>query len=388
MKNFKFLFPLLLVSLVSCASNTPIEDDKKDENKEYTREKYKNPLNFYKKDGSKYIIHIADPDVIYAEEDNYYYMYCTNTDVEMGDKGMMWDRGPIFRSRNLVDWTWCGSVFDGLDNAAAWGTKDAGVWGPSVIKVGDKYNYYYALSTWGDPNPGVGVATSPTPYGPWEDHGRILDSELTGVRNSIDPQALYVDDELYLVWGSFFGIGIIQLTDDGLEPYVGESNLKEYTKFIINDNSEDGKFDVDANYEGSYIINKDGKFYYFGSQGTCLSGTNSTYRVKVGVSDSIFGPYKGSDGKTLDDRDGSFGDLVIKPSDEVAGTGHNTIFKDFDDRYWIIYHGYDINGERPNERIMFMDELLWDENNMPYVKDHKATINEEKLGPTILKIKE
>lgn len=388
MKNFKFLFPLLLVSLVSCASNTPIEDDKKDENKEYTREKYNNPLNFYKKDGSKYIIHVADPDVIYAEEDNYYYMYCTNTDVEMGDKGMMRDRGPIFRSRNLVDWTWCGSVFDGLDNAAAWGTKDAGVWGPSVIKVGDKYNYYYALSTWGDPNPGVGVATSPTPYGPWEDHGRILDSELTGVRNSIDPQALYVDDELYLVWGSFFGIGIIQLTDDGLEPYVGESNLKEYTKFIINDNSEDGKFDIDANYEGSYIINKDGKFYYFGSQGTCLSGTNSTYRVKVGVSDSIFGPYKGSDGKTLDDRDGSFGDLVIKPSDEVAGTGHNTIFKDFDDRYWIIYHGYDINGERPNERIMFMDELLWDENDMPYVKDHKATINEEKLGPTILKIKE
>lgn len=388
MKNFKFLFPLLLVSLVSCASNTPIEDDKKDENKEYTREKYKNPLNFYKKDGSKYIIHIADPDVIYAEEDNYYYMYCTNTDVEMGDKGMMWDRGPIFRSRNLVDWTWCGSVFDGLDNAAAWGTTDAGVWGPSVIKVGDKYNYYYALSTWGDPNPGVGVATSSTPYGPWEDHGRILDSELTGVRNSIDPQVLYADDELYLVWGSFFGIGIIQLTDDGLEPYVGESNLKEYTKFIINDNSEDGKFDVDANYEGSYIINKDGKFYYFGSQGTCLSGTNSTYRVKVGVSDSIFGPYKGSDGKTLDDRDGSFGDLVIKPSHEVAGTGHNTIFKDFDDRYWIIYHGYDINGERPNERIMFMDELLWDENNMPYVKDHKAAINEEKLGPTILEIKE
>lgn len=388
MKNFKFLFPLLLVSLVSCTSNTPIEDDKKDENKEYTREKYNNPLNFYKKDGSKYIIHIADPDVIYAEEDNYYYMYCTNTDVEMGDKGMMWDRGPIFRSRNLVDWTWCGSVFDGLDNAAAWGTKDAGVWGPSVIKVGDKYNYYYALSTWGDPNPGVGVATSPTPYGPWEDHGRILDSELTGVRNSIDPQALYVGDELYLVWGSFFGIGIIQLTNDGLEPYVGESNLKEYTKFIINDNSEDGKFDVDANYEGSYIINKDGKFYYFGSQGTCLSGTNSTYRVKVGVSDSIFGPYKGSDGKTLDDRNGTFGDLVIKPSDEVAGTGHNTIFKDFDDRYWIIYHGYDINGERPNERIMFMDELLWDENNMPYVKDHKATINEEKLGPTILEIKE
>lgn len=377
----------LICALFSC-SNTHenIENPDEEEKKEYTREKYSNPLNFYKKDGSKYNVYCADPDVIFCEEDNFYYMYCTNTDVEMGDKGIMYDRGPIFRSRNLIDWTWCGSVFDGLENAAEWGTKDAGVWGPSVIKVGDKYNYYYALSTWGDPNPGVGVASSFTPYGPWVDHGRLLDSETTGVKNSIDPQALYVDDKLYLVWGSFFGIGLIELTEDGLEPYVGATNLKEYTQFIIKDNTTDGKMDININYEGSYIINKDNKFYYFGSQGTCLSGTNSTYRVKVGVSDSIFGPYVGSDDKELDDLEGSFGDLVIAPSEEVAGTGHNTIIKDFDGRYWIMYHGYDIYGENPEYRIPFIDELIWDEKtNMPYVKGQKASLHEEKLGPTILK---
>ena len=301
----------------------------------------------------------------------------------------MYDRSPIFRSRNLIDWTWCGSVFDGLENAANWGTKDAGVWAPSVIKVGNQYNYYYALSTWGDPNPGIGVATSSTPYGPWIDHGKILDSVDSGVKNSIDPQALYVDGKLYLVWGSFFGIGIIELTEDGLERYVGYSNLKEYTKYIIKDNTTDGKMDIDINYEGSYIIEKDNNFYYFGSQGTCLSGTSSTYRVKVGVSDSVFGPYKGSDKKDLDDVNGSFGDLVVAPSDEVAGTGHNTIIKDFDDRYWIIYHGYEINGENPTNRIPFIDELLWDnDTKMPYVKNRKASIHEEKLGPTILKYKE
>ena len=139
------------------------------------------------------------------------------------------------------------------------------MWAPSVIKVGNQYNYYYALSTWGDPNPGVGVATSSTPYGPWIDHGKILDSVDSGVKNSIDPQALYVDGKLYLVWGSFFGIGIIELTEDGLEPYVGYSNLKEYTKYIIKDNTTNGKMDIDINYEGSYIIEKDNKFYYFGS---------------------------------------------------------------------------------------------------------------------------
>ena len=385
-------FFALIFSLSSCSNGNNNKTDNGNTNvskKEYTREKYSNPLNFYKQDGSKYYVYCADPDVIRCDEDNYYYMYCTNTDCEMGDKGIMYDRSPIFRSRNLIDWTWCGSVFDGLENAANWGTKDAGVWAPSVIKVGNQYNYYYALSTWGDPNPGIGVATSSTPYGPWIDHGKLLDSVDSGVKNSIDPQALYVDGKLYLVWGSFFGIGIIELTEDGLEPYVGYSNLKEYTKYIIKDNTTDGKMDIDINYEGSYIIEKDNNFYYFGSQGTCLSGTSSTYRVKVGVSDSVFGPYKGSDKKDLDDVNGSFGDLVIAPSDEVAGTGHNTIIKDFDDRYWIIYHGYDIKGENPTNRIPFIDELLWDnDTKMPYVKNRKASIHEEKLGPTILKYKE
>ncbi len=392
MKKLASIFMLISVlSLSSCQSSNKndVGNDSNITKKEYIREKYSNPLNFYKVDGSKYDVYCADPDVIRCDEDNYYYMYCTNTDCEMGEKGIMYDRSPIFRSRNLVDWTWCGSVFDGLENAANWGTKDAGVWGPSVIKVGNRYNYYYGLSTWGDPNPGIGVASSPTPYGPWVDHGKILDSVDSGVKNSIDPQALYVGDKLYLVWGSFFGIGIIELTEDGLEPYVGSTNLKEYTKYIIKDNTTDGIMDVNINYEGSYIVQKDNKFYYFGSQGTCLSGTNSTYKVKVGVSDSIFGPYKGSDNFELDDKNGSFGDLVVSPSSEVAGTGHNTIIKDFDGRYWILYHGYHINGNLPEYRIPFLDELTWsEETSMPFVKGNNASINEEKLGPTILKYKE
>ena len=352
---------------------------------QYASGTYENPVKFYKRDGSEYRVYCADPDILRCDEDGYFYMYCTNTDCEMGEVGMMYDLGPIFRSENLTDWTWVGSVFRGNQEAAGWGSEGAGVWAPSVIKVGNTYNYYYSLSSWGDENPGIGVATSPTPYGPWTHYGKLLDQEMSGVRNGIDPQAIYIGEQLYLVWGSFFGIACIELTDDGLEPFYGRENLKDHVVYLIEDNTENQGMNLDINYEGSYIIEKDGQYIYFGSQGTCLSGTESTYRVKAGKSSSFFGPYRGSDGKDLSDREGSFGDIVVEPSDQVAGTGHNTVVRDFSGKYWLFYHGYDLTGDHPTDRIPFLDELLFDEETgMPYIKNRKASIGERKPGPTVV----
>ena len=96
----------------------------------------------------------------------------------------------------------------------------------------------------------------------------------------------------------------------------------------------------------------------------------------------MFGPYYDSSGETLDK--GNYGDLVIGPSDLVAGVGHNTVVQDYEGEYWLFYHGYDVNGEYPDERTIFMDKLLWDENTgMPYVKDHKASIYEDLVGPAV-----
>lgn len=346
----------------------------------YHRDSYQNPLRFHKQDGSEYFVTCADPDVLKGE-DGYFYLYCTNTYCEMGDKGMQYDRGPIFRSKNLIDWTWVASAFDGSPNALDWGDKEAGVWAPTIIKVGDHYCYYYSLSTWGDENPGIGVATSPTPYGPFKHYGKLLDSEMSGVRNSIDPVPYYdKDGKLYLIWGSFFGIGAVELTDDGTEVFYGQENMKEHVTYLIQNTSGES-MNIDANYEGSYIIEKDNHYYYMGSQGTCLSGTDSTYRVKVGKSDSLFGPYYGTDGKAMDDMDGSFGDLVVSPSEDVAGTGHNSVVQDYNGDYYLIYHGYDKKGEYPTERTLFMDKLLWDENDMPYVENRCAFLRVDLEGP-------
>lgn len=382
MKKKILLLPLLIFS--SCSSiNTSQLSTSSESKVNYINKTYQNPLNFYKQDGSKYFVTAADPDVLKAD-DGYFYMYCTNTYCEMGNKGMQYDRGPIFQSKDLINWTWVGSVFDGHPQALNWGDKDAGVWAPSVIKVGDHYNYYYSLSLWGDPNPGIGVATSLTPYGPWTHYGKVLDSNLSGVKNSIDPKPIYDEDgKLYLVWGSFYGIGAVELTDDGTEVFWGINNIKDHLYWIIDDNSN-GQMDININYEGSYIIKRNDSYYYFGSQGTCCDGVNSTYRVKAGKANKLLGKYYGSDGKTLTDETGSYGDLVVGPSEEVAGVGHNTVVEDYEGEFWLFYHGFDVNGEYPNERTIFMDKLYFDENDMPYVENKKASIHQDKIGPLVI----
>lgn len=382
MKKKILLLPLLIFS--SCSSiNTSQIFTSSESRVNYINKTYQNPLNFYKQDGSKYFVTAADPDVLKAD-DGYFYMYCTNTYCEMGNKGMQYDRGPIFQSKDLINWTWVGSVFDGHPQALNWGDKDAGVWAPSVIKVGDHYNYYYALSLWGDSNPGIGVATSLTPYGPWTHYGKVLDSNLSGVKNSIDPQPIYDEDgKLYLIWGSFYGIGAVELTDDGTEVFWGINNIKDHLYWIIDDNSN-GQMDININYEGSYIIKRNDSYYYFGSQGTCCDGVNSTYRVKAGKANKLLGKYYGSDGKTLTDETGSYGDLVVGPSEEVAGVGHNTVVEDYEGEFWLFYHGFDVDGEYPNERTIFMDKLYFDENDMPYVENKKASIHQDKIGPLVI----
>ena len=348
---------------------------------EYERVNYTNPLKILKQDGTEYFVTTADPDIILGD-DGYFYMYPTNCQCEMGSKGMMFDRGPIFKSSNMTEWTWCGSVFDGHPDEGNWGHKEAGVWAPSVVKIGDKYNYYYSLSAWGDDNPGIGVAVGDSPTGPWTHYGKVLDQNMSGVRNGIDPKVLIDDDTVYMVWGSFFGIACIQLTDDGIEPFYNGSELKNHVTYIIADNTSGG-MDIDINYEGSYIIKKDGYYYFFGSQGTCLDGMNSTYNVKVGRSESLFGPYVDGQGKVLAEE--SNGDLVVGPSETVAGVGHNAVIQDLAGDWWLVYHGFYGPGENSGERSLFIDKLLWDETTgMPYVKDRVASTTEQ-TGPKVYK---
>ncbi len=208
----------------------------------------------------------ADPTVIKADDD-YYYAYATEDFWEGKDHLVA-----VIRSKDLVKWTYLGDAFT---KKPAW--KQGGLWAPNVFRYDSKYFMFYSLSTWGDANPGVGVASSEQPQGPFTDHGKFFLSSEVGVSNSIDPYFFQdpVSGNMYVFWGSFRGIYGWQLQyNAGQFTFSGE------------------KFQIAGNqYEGSYMYYKDGFYYFFGSCGSCCEGINSTYHVRVGRSENIKGPY-------------------------------------------------------------------------------------------------
>lgn len=329
--------------------------------------------------------YMADPFVIRDDTDGMYYLYCTQTEVFETDTSEFrkFKRGPIYSSINGIDWKYVANAFENYE--PNWGTNGAGVWAPTVCKVGEYYNYYYSLSTGGDVNPGIGVARSKTPYGPFEHYGKLFNSEEIGVTNSIDPYVFYDDDKLYMAWGSYGGlITIVELESDGLSLKGGLQNQFEKKVAIAGYERNEAN-----NYEGTIIIKKDGKYYLFLSTGTCCSGANSTYHIVVASSDNLFGPYVDSQGKNMFGP--NRGDYVITPSRSGAmGVGHNGFLVDDNGEYWMVYHGYDTTSKSYADwRVTYIDKLLWDkESGLPYIENHKASNGVEKPGPYIKALEE
>jgi arabinan endo-1,5-alpha-L-arabinosidase len=307
---------------------------------------------------------LADPHII-KDDDGYFYVFGTQDDGKWGD-----DYGvryvPIIRSLDLVNWEYVGQAFT-LAKRPSWGTIGAGIWAPDIAKVGDTYNLYYSLSTWGDPNPGIGVATAPHPSGPWTDRGMVLRSSMIGVNNSIDPTVFVAEGKVYMIWGSFRGLYGVELTSDGLALKDGENAINTKVHIAGYDTSRgwDG-----STYEGAYVIYKDGFYYMFTSSGTCCEGYRSSYHVKVSRSTSPLGPYYDSQGRDM--LSGNRGHLVLDKNEHFIGPGHNSIVIDDAGDYWILYHAFDVRepekyGNSPR-RCMLIDKLVWDDQGWPSVE--------------------
>ena len=80
-----------------------------------------------------------------------------------------------------------------------------------------KYVLFYSLAQWGNHWVStVGYAVSDSPEGPFTPKGKVFDSREVNVENSIDQYFYEEDGKYYMLWGSFFGIYIMELdvTDD------------------------------------------------------------------------------------------------------------------------------------------------------------------------------
>lgn len=269
-----------------------------------------------------------DPTVIRAE-DGTFYLYATEDMRNV----------PIFHSTNLVDWKLVGTAF--TDNSRPKWLPKGGIWAPDIQRVGGKYHLYYAKSVWGGEwDAGIGVAVSNNPAGPFVDRGCMFTSKQIGIQNCIDP--FYIEDggKKYLFFGSFHGIYGVELTADGLHVKQGAKPREVAGTFM----------------EATYIRRRGGYYYLFGSTGTCCEGARSTYRITIGRSKSLFGPYVDKAGQRLLDNHYN---ILLDKDDSVLGPGHNAgLITDDAGNDYMFYHGFKASDPDAG-RVVWLSRMVW-----------------------------
>lgn len=340
MKNLKYLVVASALCLVACGDkNASKEEGTSIPSTDSTEVQvgYHNP-----------VIRIAAPDPTAIRlADGTYYLYATEDIRNL----------PIFKSKNLVDWEEVGTAFTDatrpnfVDNNPE--GKKAAIWAPDIQYIKGKYVLTYSLAEWGNHwISTIGYAVSDSPEGPFTPKGKLFNSWDVNVENSID-QFLYEENgKYYVLWGSFFGIYIMELdiTDDlTITPKLD-------TKQQLAGNA----------YEGINLWKKDGYYYLFGSIGSCCEGEKSTYTTVVARSQSLFGPYVNKSGaKMLDNAH----EIVIQKDSRFVGTGHNALLQlDDEGNTWMLYHAFELTNLGAQRQVL-LDKVLWDEEGWPYVKD-------------------
>lgn len=298
----------------------------------------------------------ADPAVIRAK-DGYWYAYGTSDPLHEGEHARHYL--PIARSDDLVTWEYVGDAFT-ESSLPAWAAPDASLWAPDVRYFDGRYYLYYVVTqttvTDERNDNAIGVATAPTPAGPWTDSGAPLVGPRRGpggpgdFKWTFDPAPFTdVDGTRYLYYGSYYGgVFVTRLSDDGLRA-VGEPVMVA----------------IDNRYEGSFVIRRGRHYYLFASSANCCAGPTTGYGVYVGRATSPLGPFVDREGQPLlASRTG--GTIVTAQNgNKWVGPGHVAVAKDLAGRDWLVYHAIDRADpflDEPfgiNERPMLFDRLDW-----------------------------
>lgn len=279
-------------------------------------------------------IGIHDPSTV-VQCDGKYYVFGTGRGLSflVSSNGFNWRRG--------------GRVFDKIpDSVKSFVPKDdgSGVWAPDVIRVGNRYFVYYAVSSWGSFVSAIGLMSSPTldtnlPDYKWTDGGMVVHSSEGEALNAIDPGVcLGPDGTLRLCYGSYHGN--IELVE--LDPQTGRRAANSQVTIIANQS------------EAADIIYHGGFFYLFVNHGSCCQGTNSSYNIRVGRAQKITGPYLDDYGEDLL---GGGGRLFLAAEGNDIGPGHfGLLLDDGVEKFSCHYEG--VIG-RPGRSILDIRPLLW-----------------------------
>ena len=291
-----------------------------------------------------------------------------------GDTYYLFSSGPgitFYSSTDMKHWRLRGRVFPGEPSWARGVASrfDGHVWAPDIARHEGKYYLYYAVSSPAQNSSAIGVTINKTldPDSPdyqWEDHGIVLRS-VPGrdLWNAIDPNVIVDENGTpWMDFGSFWtGIKLVKLDSSWTAPAEPQEwyslARRERSGFV------DDRTPGPAQIEGPFIFKKGDYYYLFVSWGLCCRGNDSTYKIVVGRSKDLKGPYLDKEDKNLAYGAGS---LLLAGDKDWSGRGGNSVYT-FDGKDYIVFHAYEA-ADSGLQKLMIA-ELKWDATQWPVVDE-------------------
>lgn len=294
-----------------------------------------------------------------------------------GDTYYLFSSGPgitFYSSKDMKTWRPRGRVFPG---EPSWARSVASrfndhIWAPDVVRHEGRYYLYYSVSSFGQMSSAIGVTISKTldPDAPdykWEDHGIVVRS-VPGrdLWNAIDPSV--VADESGTPWmafGSFWsGVKLVRLDATWRVPAEPQEwrSLAKRERSVLVDDGVAGPAEI----EGPSIFRKGDYYYLFVSWGLCCRGKDSTYRMVVGRSRDLRGPYLDKEGKSMAEGGGT---LLLGGNEAWPGRGGSSAYT-IDGRDYLVFHAYEA-ADRGLQKLKIV-EITWDAAQWPVVDERAA----------------
>ena len=251
------------------------------------------------------------PDPFVMRVGQTYYAYATN-----GGGATI----QLLHSTDLVNWVYASDAFG---NLPAWASP-GWTWAPEVATVPGGYAMYYTARHTESQRQCIGVATSNSPLGPFDDSSTVPLVCQIDQGGSIDASPFTDrDSRRYLYWkndGNCCGqrtyLYVQRLSDDGLQ-LMGDAKA-----LIYNSEAWEGNL-----IEAPTLYRRGDKYYLFFS---AADYGNDTYGVGYAYGYSPLGPF-------IKWRNNP----ILKSTGKVAGPGHQSILDDRNGQPWMIYHAWE-----------------------------------------------
>lgn len=298
-------------------------------------------------------IRVHDPVLI--KQDSIFHIFCTGKGIghfTSNDLKNWKEEPPVFAEKP----SWTSSVVPDFGNH---------IWAPDVLHYKDVYYLFYSVSAFAKNTSGIGVVTNHTldpksKLFKWVDHGLVIQSiPNRDLWNAIDPNISFDEKGTpWMTFGSFWeGMKLVKL-DKSLtkiaEPQEWHTIARRQRSFELSD-----KNPGDAAIEAPFIFKKNGWYYLFVSWDYCCRGKESNYKVVMGRSKNIEGPYFDQEGVNLFHGGGT---LVVQGNEQWNGAGHCSVYT-IDEKDYMIFHAYDATDDgKPKLKIA---EIRWNSDQWP-----------------------